>query len=138
MTNALIILIVALAFLLIGFLWGKGKQREESFKETKRAIEGQRATIKGKVAENVTPLLPDFEKQFPNLNIADARFIGEPIDYLFFEGMSEGKINKVLFLEVKSGKRPRLNDHENSLKEVIDDAEKKGANVGWREYNVPQ
>ena len=138
MTNVLIVLIVALAFLLIGFLWGKGKQREESFKETKRALEGQRATIKGKVAENVTPLLPDFEKQFPNLNIADARFIGEPIDYLFFEGMSEGKINKVLFLEVKSGKRPRLNDHENSLKEVIDDAEKKGANVGWREYNVPQ
>ncbi len=86
MTNALIVLIVALAFLLIGFLWGKGKQREESFKETKRAIEGQRATIKGKVAENVTPLLPDFEKQFPNLNITDARFIGEPIDYLFSRG----------------------------------------------------
>ncbi len=50
--------------------------------------------------------------------------------------MSEGKINKVLFLEVKSGKRPRLNDHEDSLKAVVDDAEKRGANIGWREYDV--
>ncbi len=136
MTNILIILIVAFAFSLIGFLLGKGKQREQSFKETKRAIEGQRATIKGKVAENITPLLPDFEKQFPNLNIADARFIGEPIDYLFFEGMSKGKINKILFLEVKSGKRPHLNEHENSLRAVIDDAERRGANIGWREYDA--
>jgi predicted Holliday junction resolvase-like endonuclease len=136
MINALIVLIVALAFLLVGFLLGKGKQREESFRETKRAIEGQRASIKGKVAENISPLLPDFQEQFPSLNIADARFIGEPIDYLFFEGMSEGKINKVLFLEVKSGKHPRFNDHENSLKAVVDDAEKRGANIGWREYKV--
>jgi predicted Holliday junction resolvase-like endonuclease len=104
--------------------------------DTKRTLEGSRATIKGKVAENVTPLLPDFQEQFPSLNIADARFIGEPIDYLFFEGMSEGKINKIFFLEVKSSKRPRFNEHESSLRAVIDAAEKKGANVGWREYNV--
>jgi len=131
------VVVVALAFLFIGFLWGKGKARERYIKETQKTLESSRASIKGKVAENITPLLPDFQKQFPNLNIADARFIGQPIDYLFFEGMSEGKINKVLFLEVKSGKHPRLNEHEISLKKVIYDAEEKGANVGWREYNTP-
>jgi predicted Holliday junction resolvase-like endonuclease len=138
MLNLFIILIVAIAFLIIGFLWGKGKQKEVSIKETQRALEGQRTSIKGKVAENMAPLLPDFKEQFPGLNIADARFIGEPIDYIFFEGMSEGKINKILFLEVKSGKYPRLNEHEISLKKVVDEAEEKGANVGWREYKIEE
>jgi predicted Holliday junction resolvase-like endonuclease len=136
MENVLIVIIIAGAFLLVGFLWGSKKAKSQALIDTKRTLEGSRATIKGKVTENITPLLPDFQQQFPSLNIADARFIGEPIDYLFFEGMSEGKINKVLFLEVKSSKRPRFNEHESSLKAVIDDAEKKGANVGWREYDV--
>jgi len=136
MGNLLTIIVVAVAFLLIGFLWGKEKAHGRFLKETEKTLEGSRASIKGKVAENISPLLPSFQEEFPNLNIADARFIGEPVDYLFFEGMSEGKISKILFLEVKSGKRPRLNDHENSLKSVVDDAEKRGANIGWREYDV--
>ena len=137
MEDNLVIIVIAVTFLLIGFLWGKNKQREESFKETDRALQGQRASIKGKVAEHIAPLLPSFEEQFPSLNIADARFVGEPIDYVFFEGMSQGRIEKVLFLEVKSGRHPRLNGHEESLRAVIKDAERKGANVGWREYQVP-
>jgi predicted Holliday junction resolvase-like endonuclease len=138
MENLLTIAFIAVAFLFLGFLLGKGNQRKESVKEIKKALEGQRVGIKGKVAENIAPLLPDFQQQFPDLNIADARFIGEPIDYLFFEGMSEGRINKITFLEVKSGKHPRLNDHENSLKEVVRDAESKGAGLEWHVYRVQQ
>jgi hypothetical protein len=136
--NILSTVIVALAFLLVGFLWGREKAKLQSLKDTQKALGFSRAIIKGKVSENIVPLLPDFEKQFPALNLADARFIGEPIDYLFFEGMNGKNITKVLFLEVKSGKIRQLNDNENSLKRVIQDAENRGANIGWREYNVPE
>ncbi len=114
----------------------KEELQKEAELQKKRTLEGSRAGIKGRVAENLALLIPDFQEQHPDLKISEARFTGEPIDYLFFEGIDEKNITKVIFLEVKSGKHPQLNPTEASLKNVIDDAETKGANVIWREYIV--
>ncbi len=128
-------LIVGLA---VGYLLEKEKAEGEFPQKKEEALKGSRAVTKGKVSENFALLIPDFQKQFPDLNLSEARFMGGPIDYLFFEGMDEKKITKVVFLEVKSGKHPRLNENESSLKDAIDDAEKKGASVIWREYKIPE
>lgn len=87
------------------------------------------------MSESVASLIPDFPEY---LNTSEARFIGGPIDYIFFKGMDNKEINEVIFLEVKSGKHPRLNDTENSLRLVIEEAKEKGARVSWREYKVPE
>lgn len=68
------------------------------------AVETSRAVLKGKIAEQIAPLLPGF---LANYNPADARFIGSPIDYLIFNNMSKGdglenEIDIVL-LDVKTG-----------------------------------
>jgi predicted Holliday junction resolvase-like endonuclease len=69
------------------------------------AVDTSRAVIKGKIAEQIAPLLPGFLAKY---NPADARFIGSPIDYLIFRNMSKGEDSEdpieIVLLDVKTGK----------------------------------
>src|SRR5438067_497737 len=48
---------------------------------TKRSVDQSQSTLKGQIAEQMAPVLPGFS-YLP----ADARFLGEPIDYVVFNG----------------------------------------------------
>ena len=69
------------------------------------AVDTSRAVLKGKIAEQIAPLLPDFLAKY---NPADARFIGSPIDYLIFRNISKGDDSEdpieIVLLDVKTGK----------------------------------
>jgi predicted Holliday junction resolvase-like endonuclease len=69
------------------------------------AVDTSRAVLKGKIAEQIAPLLPGFLAKY---NPADARFIGSPIDYLIFRNMSKGDDSddpiEIVLLDVKTGK----------------------------------
>lgn len=69
------------------------------------AVDTARAVLKGKIAEQIAPLLPGFLAKY---NPADARFIGSPIDYLIFRNMSKGDGSEdpidIVLLDVKTGK----------------------------------
>jgi predicted Holliday junction resolvase-like endonuclease len=69
------------------------------------AVDTSRAVLKGKIAEQIAPLLPGFLAKY---NAADARFIGSPIDYLIFRNMSKGDDTEdpvdIVLLDVKTGK----------------------------------
>ena len=69
------------------------------------AVDTSRAVLKGKIAEQIAPLLPGFLEKY---NPADARFIGSPIDYLIFRNMSKGSDTEdpieIVLLDVKTGK----------------------------------
>ena len=93
----------------------------------KDAIMKSRAVLGGHFSENLAPYLPDF----PFLP-TECRFVGKPIDFIVFKGMDEKNINKVSFVEVKSGKA-KLSPQEKNLKEAID--KKK---VEWVEYRIPE
>jgi predicted Holliday junction resolvase-like endonuclease len=86
------------------------------------AVDTSRAVLKGKIAEQMAPLLPGFLAKY---NPADARFIGSPIDYLIFRGMSKGDDSEapieIVLLDVKTGKAG-LNGIQ---RKVQDAAEKK-------------
>jgi predicted Holliday junction resolvase-like endonuclease len=68
------------------------------------AVDTSRAVLKGKIAEQLAPLLPGFLAKY---NPADARFIGSPIDYLILKGMSKGEDSddpiEIVLLDVKTG-----------------------------------
>jgi predicted Holliday junction resolvase-like endonuclease len=49
----------------------------------KDAVNRSRSTLKGKIAEQIAPMLPEFL-----YNPADARFIGSPVDYIIFDGLT--------------------------------------------------
>ena len=69
------------------------------------AVDTSRAVLKGKIAEQIAPLLPGFLAKY---NPADARFIGSPIDYLIFRNMSKGEdsddLVEIVLLDVRTGK----------------------------------
>jgi predicted Holliday junction resolvase-like endonuclease len=82
------------------------EQHQQALKEAKnRSLDGSRAVIKGKIAEQLAPVLPSF-KYLPS----DARFIGDPIDYIVFNGYTDIKDNggnennlEVVILDIKTG-----------------------------------
>jgi len=69
---------------------------------------------KGKFVEQLAPYL----KNFP-YNPQDARFMGNPVDFIVFDGLSEGRDVDIVFVEVKSGKA-NLNENERRVKEAIE------------------
>jgi len=79
------------------------------------AIARSKAVVRGKVAEQFVPFTEDFD-----YNPRDARFLGSPLDYVVFEGLTEGELERVVFIEVKTGKS-RLTRRERQLKDVIDE-----------------
>ena len=79
---------------------------QQQIKEaTKRSVEQSRSTLKGQIGEQMAPVLPGF-CYLP----ADARFLGDPIDYVVFNGRTNLGNNgtgeqelEVVLLEVKHG-----------------------------------
>jgi len=63
----------------------------------------------GQIAENLAPFLKDFK-----YNPKKAHFMGAPIDYVVFED------DKVIFLEIKSGKS-RLSKGQQNIKKLVED-----------------
>lgn len=110
----------------VGFLFSKIRTRSELQKARREAVGRSRAILLGQFAEQISPYLPNFP-----YNPKDMRFIGSPVDYIVFDGLSSQSLKQVVFLEVKTGKSS-LNINEKSLKLVVD--EKK---VFYREYRVP-
>jgi len=67
------------------------------------SVQRSRSTLKGQIAEQLAPHLPGFPYQ-----PADARFLGDPVDYVVFSGYTEvrdgaGDALDVVLLEVKQG-----------------------------------
>jgi len=88
---------------------------DEEKKIRQDAVKKSEAVIRGKVTEHLIPYFPDFE-----YNPKDARFLGTPVDFIVFDGLSEGEMNKVVFVEVKSGKTGLLSKREKLVRECID------------------
>lgn len=88
-------------------LYGLRSQQSEDIKNARKdSLNRSRSVLKGKVAEQIAPLLPGF-KYLPS----DARFIGNPIDYIIFDGYTAVKDDgasgdnlEVVIADIKQGK----------------------------------
>lgn len=100
--------------------------REELEKDIRKdAIEKSRAVTIGKVTEHVVPFFPGF-----NHNPKDARFIGTPVDFVVFDGLDEGAIRKITFMEVKTNSSS-LSTRERQIRNAI-----KQQLVEWEELRI--
>ena len=84
------------------------------------AIQKSQAVVTGKVTEHFVPYLPDF-----HFNPKDARFLGTPIDFVVFDGLDQGDVKRVVFVEVKTG-ASQLSPRERQVRKAID-----AHNVEW-------
>jgi len=118
----------------IGFLAGRAltaKAKDLEFREREKAVRRDsitrsRSTLSGQVLERLAPHLPDFP-----YDPTELRFIGTPVDYLVFRGLSLGAVEEIVFLEVKSGKG-HLSPGQRSVRDAV-----KALRVAWVEYKVP-
>ncbi len=92
---------------------------------SREAIKGSQAAISGRVLEKFAPYVPGFA-----WNPRDARFIGDPVDFVIFDGLSEGQLRRVVFLEVKSG-AGALNGNERRVKAAVE-----GRSVEWQLFRL--
>lgn len=80
------------------------------------SIQGSRLARGGQAADQLAPLLPAFYERF---NPKDARFLGGgPIDFVIFEGLDDGDVRRVLFLDVKTG-NAELNPRQRQVKRAV-------------------
>ncbi|MCR5762517.1 MAG: Holliday junction resolvase [Treponema sp.] len=126
-----VLCVTLLVFLIIGIIIGRIVQRTKDIflikKERMDAVKRSRSVLGGLVGEQLAPFLPDFP-----CNPGDVRFIGKPIDFIAFPGISEGRhIKDVLFIEVKSGES-RLSEREREIKAAV-----KAGRVHYVEYRIP-
>ena len=75
------------------------------------ASKRSRAVRAGKAVEHVTPLLGEFALRF---DPHDARFLGAPVDYVVFDGLSSGVLREIVLVEVKTGSS-RLTPNEREV-----------------------
>src|SRR6267154_6463393 len=81
--------LLAAAVLIILLLWRRYEnllQQHDDIVQGARkdSVDRSRSTLKGQIAEQMAPLLPGFP-YMPS----DARFLGDPIDYVVFKGRAD-------------------------------------------------
>ncbi len=96
----------------------------------KDSVNRSRSTLKGKISEQMAPFLPEF----PFLP-ADARFIGNPIDFIVFDGYTKAKDDKgdsvsVVLVEVKKGKG-KLTRNEKLIERAVNEGR-----VSWQTVTI--
>lgn len=96
---------------------------EEKIK--KEAIERSARVLSGKTIEKLVPIVKKFGHD-PH----DVRWIGDPIDFIVFDGLSMGEPKNITFVEVKTG-NSNLTEKERKIKEIV---EKK--KIKWEEFRI--
>lgn len=80
------------------------------------AVKRSQSVTKGKVTEHLIPYFPDFP-----YNPKDARFLGSPVDLVVFDGLSDGPVREVVFIEVKTARSPSLSRREREVRDCVQD-----------------
>ena len=87
----------------------------------KRSVNTSRAVLKGKMAEQLAPILPEFQ-YLPS----DAKFLGDPVDYIVFNGytdLRDGNCHpddiEVVLIDIKSG-GARLTKGQQAIAQAIE------------------
>lgn len=99
------------------------KEKEFQLRESeirKDSIKRSRSGLKGKLGEQFIPLMGAKFGYMPS----DARFIGDPIDYIIFdnytnikEGVNDDPVT-IVIAEIKTGKS-RLKKHQNRIRNAV-------------------
>lgn len=91
----------------------------------KNAVHQSQAVRRGQIYEQFVPYLPDFQ-----FNPKDAQFLGRPVDFVVFDGLDEGDLRRIVFVEVKTGVS-KLTTRERLVRDAIRDGR-----VEWTEIRA--
>ena len=92
----------------------------------KNAVQQSRAVTRGQMYEQLVPYLPEF-----HFNPKDAQFLGKPVDFVVFDGLDEGIVRNIVFVEVKTG-ASKLTTRERLVRDAVN-----AGRVEWTEIRSP-
>ena len=69
---------------------------------------------KGKIVEGLIPVMKGF-----GYEMEDCRFLANQIDYIIFEGASQGSVDHITFMDIKAGKSADLDTHQRKIRDAI-------------------
>ena len=123
LSTALLIALVAGLALVLGFLLWKARYTRAVRQDV---LQRSLAVTAGKVFEQLVPYLPNFP-----FNPKDVRFLGSPVDLVVFDGLSDGEVSRVVFVEVKTGDA-ELSTRERRVRDAV-----LAHHVEWHELRLP-
>jgi len=113
---------IGLLLALVYVQWWKARYTQAIRQD---AVQRSHAVTTGKVHEQLVPYLPEF-----GFNPKDARFLGSPVDLLVFDGLDDGELRRVVFLEIKTG-GSALTGRERQVRDVV-----RAHQVAWEELRI--
>ena len=126
MWNTLLVLSLGIAIGLVVALLGVAVAKPRFTRDVRRdAVSQSKAVTRGQIYEQFATFFPGF-----GFNPRDAQFLGKPVDFVVFDGLDEGRLRRIVFVEVKTG-AATLNTRERSVRDVI----RSGA-IEWREIRL--
>ena len=126
MLSTLTTLAVGIAIgLLVALLYIAAVKTRYTHEARRDAVSQSKAVTRGQVYEQFATYFPEFE-----FNPKDAQFLGKPVDFVIFDGLDEGQLRRIVFVEVKTG-GAKLNPRQRCVRDAV----RSGA-VEWREIRL--
>jgi len=89
---------------------------EDVKKARKHSVKTSRGATRGLAAEQLAPYFPEMVAAF---TAGDWRFLGTPVDFVVFDGLADGQVERIVLVEVKSGNDARMNDRQRALRAAV-------------------
>ena len=89
---------------------------KEKEKAVSDAVSQSRAVLGGKFTEQMAPYLPEFR-----YDPTEARFIGSPVDFIVFPGLSQGEPEEIIIMEIKTSRSAQLTPQQRKIRQLIED-----------------
>jgi len=118
-TGLAIGLIIGLFLAALYVLWWKARYTRAVRLD---AVQRSQAVTVGKVYEQLVPFLPEFP-----FNPKDVRFLGSPVDFVVFDGLNDGQVRRIIFVEVKTAASD-LSTRERRVRDAV-----RAGRVEWNE-----
>jgi predicted Holliday junction resolvase-like endonuclease len=109
--SAVLLALAVIVVAVLAFLLWKGAYTRAVRRDT---LLRARAVMAGQAFEHLAPYLPDFP-----FNPKDARFLGSPVDFVVFDGLTEGAVRGICFVEMKTG-GSSLTTRERQVRDAIE------------------
>jgi hypothetical protein len=118
LTTTLLLLISFVALLVVTVLYARRRvthpftkaQVDEARAQSRQLSRASRDGVSG---ENVAPWLPGFP-----YDPRDASFLGNPVDYVVFDGLDDGELREIVFVEIKTG-RSRMKQRGQQIRQAV-------------------
>jgi predicted Holliday junction resolvase-like endonuclease len=89
---------------------------EDVRKAREHSVKTSRGATRGLAAEHLAPYFPEMVAAF---TAGDWRFLGTPVDFVVFDGLSDGRLERIVLVEVKSGNDAKLNERQVALRAAV-------------------